>query len=71
MRGMWDIHCHILPEVDDGAKDMEMAKALLQKEMEDGVQNSVILTPHYRKGRINEPVMSLNVYSTYEQREQE
>ncbi len=68
MRGMWDIHCHILPEVDDGAKDMEMAKALLQKEMEDGVQN-IILTPHYRK-RMFEPEMSL-VYSTYEQLKQE
>lgn len=68
MRGMWDIHCHILPGVDDGAKDMEMAKALLRKEMEDGVQN-IILTPHYRR-RMFEPEMSL-IYSTYEQLKQE
>lgn len=68
MRGMWDIHCHILPGVDDGAKDMEMAKALLRKEMQDGVQN-IILTPHYRR-QMFEPEMSL-IYSTYEQLRQE
>ena len=65
---MWDIHCHILPGVDDGAKDMEMAKALLQKEAEDGVQN-IILTPHYRR-RMFEPEVSL-IRDTYEQLKQE
>lgn len=48
MRGMWDIHCHILPGVDDGAEDMEMAKMLIRKELDDGVQN-IILTPHNKK----------------------
>lgn len=41
-----DIHCHILPGVDDGAKDMDMALEMLRKEAEDGVSD-VILTPHF------------------------
>ena len=68
MRGMWDIHCHILPGVDDGAEDMEMAKMLIRKELDDGVQN-IILTPHYRR-RMFEPEMS-QIYSMYEQLRQE
>ena len=65
---MWDIHCHILPGVDDGAEDMEMAKMLIRKELDDGVQN-IILTPHYRR-RMFEPEMS-QIYSMYEQLRQE
>ena len=68
MRGMWDIHCHILPGVDDGAEDMEMAKMLIRKELDDGVQN-IILTPHDRR-RMFEPEMS-QIYSMYEQLRQE
>ncbi len=43
---LFDIHCHILPGVDDGAPTMEDALSMLQKEMDDGVKN-VILTPHF------------------------
>lgn len=53
MTGMIDVHCHILPGIDDGAADMETALALLRKEYEDGVR-AVIATPHYRK-RMFEP----------------
>ena len=49
MRGMYDVHCHILPQVDDGAESMETALEMLQREKEDGVEN-IIVTPHYRRG---------------------
>ena len=49
MNDLFDIHCHILPCVDDGAKSMEMALQLLRMEWQDGVR-TVILTPHYRLG---------------------
>lgn len=48
MQGLYDIHCHIIPGVDDGAADMETALAILKKEYEDGVRH-IILTPHYRR----------------------
>ena len=47
MNGMIDVHCHILPGVDDGAKTMNEALKILRTEYEQGVR-SVILTPHYR-----------------------
>lgn len=49
MKDFFDIHCHILPYVDDGATDMNMAIKMLQIEYRDGVRN-IIVTPHYRKG---------------------
>ena len=41
-----DIHCHILPGVDDGAPDMDTAMDMLRKEAEDGVSD-IVLTPHF------------------------
>lgn len=49
MSGYYDIHCHILPEVDDGADSMEMARKMLQQEYEDGVR-VIYATPHYKVG---------------------
>lgn len=54
MRDMFDIHCHVLPNVDDGAKSMDMALKMLQMEYRDGVR-SVILTPHYRREMFETP----------------
>lgn len=44
-----DMHCHIIPELDDGAHDWEMARKLILSEYAQGVR-SVIFTPHYRIG---------------------
>ena len=55
MTGMIDVHCHILPGIDDGADSLELAVQLLQKEYQDGVR-AIILTPHYRR-RMFEPSM--------------
>lgn len=40
-----DFHSHILPAIDDGAKDVEMSLKLLKMLKEDGV-NTVVATPH-------------------------
>ncbi len=53
MEGIYDVHCHILPGVDDGAEDMKTAVKLLELEYQDGVR-TIILTPHYRR-RMFEP----------------
>ena len=43
---MIDFHSHILPEIDDGAKDVEESIPMLKMLKEQGV-NTVALTPHY------------------------
>ncbi len=46
---MIDIHCHILPGLDDGAKNMEDAVAMCRMAMADGIR-TVVATPHCRNG---------------------
>ncbi len=41
-----DIHTHVLPEVDDGAKDLQMSLEMLVESAKNGVEK-VIATPHY------------------------
>ncbi len=41
-----DIHSHILPDIDDGARDIETSVALLRMLKEQGVTH-VIATPHF------------------------
>lgn len=48
--GYYDMHCHILPGVDDGSKSMEMSMDMLEMEYAQGVRN-VVLTPHCFAGR--------------------
>jgi protein-tyrosine phosphatase len=40
-----DIHCHILPEVDDGPKSWESAEAMCKMAAEDGIRH-MVATPH-------------------------
>jgi len=42
---MVDIHCHILPEVDDGARSWEMASEMCRLAVADGVDH-IVATPH-------------------------
>ena len=46
MSGLTDFHTHILPGVDDGSRNLEMSLAMLQKEVEQGVE-AVVATPHF------------------------
>ena len=47
---LFDIHCHILPGVDDGSRNMEMSLDMLQIAYDEGTRN-IVLTPHYMVGR--------------------
>ena len=44
---MRDMHCHILPGVDDGACDLDMSVAMLEAARDAGV-TSIVCTPHAR-----------------------
>ncbi len=43
---MIDLHCHILPGIDDGATDVAQSKKMLTLLKEQGV-TSAVLTPHF------------------------
>lgn len=44
---MRDIHCHILPGVDDGARDLDESLAMLETAKAVGI-TSIVCTPHVR-----------------------
>lgn len=50
---MIDIHCHLLPAVDDGAKSLEQALEVLRRMAGEGVR-AVVLTPHLDASRVTE-----------------
>lgn len=49
-----DIHSHILPGVDDGAKDMGMTMEMIDMAYSQGVR-VMIATPHYYPGHVKHP----------------
>jgi protein-tyrosine phosphatase len=46
---MIDLHCHILPGLDDGAPDLNVARAMARAFVADGVE-AVACTPHILPG---------------------
>ena len=53
-RGLFDMHCHIVPAVDDGAQSVKEAFAMLQMEYDQGVRK-IIVTPHFRREMFETP----------------
>lgn len=45
MEGFVDLHCHILPGLDDGSKDIHQTGEMLQFAYEEGIRK-IIATPH-------------------------
>lgn len=67
MEGFIDIHTHILPGVDDGAKDMPEAMDLAQMAYDNGTR-TLFLTPHYRAGyKENSPAWLRESFSMFRQ----
>lgn len=49
LEGLVDMHCHVLPNIDDGAKDSEMSLEMLNQYREIGY-TGLIATPHIMEG---------------------
>ena len=58
MIGYYDIHCHMLPDVDDGSKDMDMTRRMLEIAYCEGIRE-IVMTPHYMIEQDNRPVEML------------
>lgn len=46
---MIDVHCHLLPGIDDGARDLEMALEMARIAQADGITH-IVCTPHIYPG---------------------
>lgn len=46
---MIDLHCHLLPGIDDGSKNMETSLRLAKEAVENGITHA-LLTPHHMNG---------------------
>src|SRR5690625_282514 len=55
---MIDIHCHILPNVDDGASHLEDSIAMAKTAVQEGI-HTIVATPHHKNGRYNNPKNSV------------
>lgn len=49
---MIDIHCHLLPGLDDGPKDVSESLRMAQQAVLDGI-DTIIATPHHKNGQYN------------------
>lgn len=52
--GFIDMHSHILPDIDDGARSMEQTISMLKIAYEEGIR-TMVATSHYYPGRYEEP----------------
>lgn len=70
MKPYIDIHSHILPNIDDGAKSFEMSLRMLGQAAEDDISD-IILTPHYKPMRRNlSPETVIDVYEELERKKE-
>lgn len=51
---MIDLHCHILPGVDDGADTVEDSIAMAKVALDQGITH-ILCTPHHNNGKYNNP----------------
>ena len=58
---MIDIHSHILPGIDDGAKTMTDSLAMAQAAVKDGI-HTIIATPHHQNGKYMNPKTNIEMY---------
>ncbi len=55
---MIDLHCHILPGIDDGAPDINETMALIHAAISNGITH-MVCTPHIQLGRFDNTLESI------------
>ena len=55
----FDVHCHVLSKVDDGARDLDTSVAMIGKAYSEGIR-AMILTPHYHGGHVETNINIIN-----------
>lgn len=55
---MIDLHCHILPGIDDGAENLDASIAMAEKAIEQGITH-ILCTPHHNNGKYTNPKSSI------------
>lgn len=55
---MIDIHCHILPGIDDGAATIEDSVAMARAAVQEGI-TTIIATPHHKNNKFSNPKSSI------------
>ncbi|HWJ02408.1 MAG TPA: CpsB/CapC family capsule biosynthesis tyrosine phosphatase, partial [Verrucomicrobiae bacterium] len=55
---MFDLHCHILPGIDDGANSWQESMDMARMAAQDGVR-TVVATPHCSCGLPPDKIISL------------
>lgn len=55
---MIDVHCHILPGIDDGAQSLSDSLAMAKQAVEEGI-DTIIATPHYIPNRYENPKQTI------------
>jgi len=58
---MIDLHCHLLPGIDDGPATLAEAVELARMAVQDGITDSVV-TPHIHPGRYDNQRSKIEVY---------
>jgi len=53
-----DIHCHMLPGIDDGSTEMEQSIAMASIAVADGISTTVV-TPHHLNGVYSNPALRI------------
>jgi protein-tyrosine phosphatase len=55
---MIDVHCHLLPGIDDGAQTLDDSIELINLAIADGITH-IVATPHIHPGRFNNDTASI------------
>ncbi|WP_442596741.1 tyrosine-protein phosphatase [Neobacillus sp. D3-1R] len=55
---MVDIHCHILPNVDDGSQSLADSIAMAKMAVSEGI-HTIIATPHHKNGKYENTKMGI------------
>jgi protein-tyrosine phosphatase len=55
---MIDLHSHILPGIDDGARDLSDSVNMAKKAVEQGI-HTIVATPHHLNNRYENPKQTI------------